>query len=95
MMTDNKTVTDKKNIDDTGIQRTAMQKELVISRLRERGCRITRQRMILLDIILGEECSSCKEIYYKAAKQDSKIGNSVQNGEYTGGYWGDQQKKYV
>ena len=35
MMTDNKTVTDKKNIDDTGIQRTAMQKEIVISRLRE------------------------------------------------------------
>ena len=77
MMTDNKTVTDKKNIDDTGIQRTAMQKEIVISRLRERGCRITRQRMILLDIILGEECSSCKEIYYKAAKQDSKIGSAT------------------
>ena len=77
MMIDNKTVTDKKNIDDTGIQRTAMQKEIVISRLRERGCRITRQRMILLDIILGEECSSCKEIYYKAAKQDSKIGSAT------------------
>ena len=77
MMTDNKTVTDKKNIDDTGIQRTAMQKEIVISRLRARGCRITRQRMILLDIILGEECSSCKEIYYKAAKQDSKIGSAT------------------
>ena len=77
MMTNERLETDKKSIDDTGIQRTAMQKEIVISRLRERGCRITRQRMILLDIILGEECSSCKEIYYKAAKQDSKIGSAT------------------
>ena len=56
MMTNERLETDKKSIDDTGIQRTEMQKEIVISRLRERGCRITRQRMILLDIILGEEC---------------------------------------
>ena len=73
-MTNERLETDKKSIDDTGIQRTEMQKEIVISRLREMGCRITRQRMILLDIILGEECSSCKEIYYKATKQDSRIG---------------------
>lgn len=33
--------------------------------------------MILLDIILGEECSSCKEIYYKATKQDSRIGSAT------------------
>ena len=77
MMTNERLETDKKSIDDTGIQRTEMQKEIVISRLRERGCRITRQRMILLDIILGEECSSCKEIYYKAVKQDSRIGSAT------------------
>lgn len=76
-MASDKIETEKNNIDDTGIQRTAMQKEMVISRLRERGCRITRQRMMLLDIILGEECSSCKEIYYKAAKQDSRIGSAT------------------
>ena len=76
-MTNERLETDKKSIDDTGIQRTEMQKEIVISRLRERGCRITRQRMILLDIILGEECSSCKEIYYKAAKKDSSIGTAT------------------
>ena len=76
-MASDKIETEKNNIDDTGIQRTAMQKEIVISRLRERGCRITRQRMMLLDIILGEECSSCKEIYYKAAKQDSRIGSAT------------------
>ena len=54
-----------------------MQKEpksIIISKLRERGCRISRQRRIILDIILDEDCSCCKEIYYKACKQDSSIG---------------------
>lgn len=54
--------------------RTRMQKEMVLQRLRENGCRITKQRRILLDIILQEECASCKEIYYKAAALDSSIG---------------------
>ena len=54
--------------------RTKMQKELVLQRLKENGCRITKQRKILLDIILQEECASCKEIYYKAAALDSSIG---------------------
>ena len=51
-----------------------MQKEMVLQRLKENGCRITKQRKILLDIILQEECASCKEIYYKAAALDSSIG---------------------
>ena len=54
--------------------RTRMQKELVLQRLKENGCRITKQRKILLDIILQEECASCKEIYYKAVSTDSAIG---------------------
>ena len=54
--------------------RTKMQKEMVLQRLKENGCRITKQRKILLDIILQEECASCKEIYYKAAALDSSIG---------------------
>ena len=54
--------------------RTQMKRELLIQKLREQGCRITRQRRILLDIILEEECSCCKEIYYKALQKDSSIG---------------------
>ena len=54
--------------------RTRMQKEIVLQRLKENGCRITKQRKILLDIILQEECASCKEIYYKATATDSSIG---------------------
>lgn len=51
-----------------------MKKEDVIEKLREQGCRITKQRRMLLDIILEEECSCCKEIYYKASKIDKTIG---------------------
>ena len=54
--------------------RTRMQKEMVLQRLKENGCRITKQRKILLDIILQEECASCKEIYYKAVALDSSVG---------------------
>ena len=39
--------------------------------------RITKQRMMLLDIILEEDCSCCKEIYYKASKIDPKIGTAT------------------
>lgn len=45
--------------------------------LKKRGCRITKQRMMLLDIILEEDCSCCKEIYYKASKLDPKIGTAT------------------
>ncbi len=51
-----------------------MQKDTIIQKMKERGCRITKQRMLLLDIILEQDCSSCKEIYYKASKVDNAIG---------------------
>ena len=58
-------------------RRTQMQKELIIQRLKEEGCRITKQRQMLLDIILEEDCSCCKEIYYRASKRDPKIGTAT------------------
>lgn len=54
-----------------------MQRDGIIQRLKERGCRITKQRLVLLDIILNENCSCCKEIYYKAVKNDSSIGSAT------------------
>lgn len=54
-----------------------MQKEIIIQKLKERGCRITKQRLVLLDVILEEDCSCCKEIYYKASKKDSRIGTAT------------------
>lgn len=59
------------------LHRTEMQKELVIQKLREKGFRITKQRQMLLDVILQEECASCKEIYYKAKKEDVRIGTAT------------------
>lgn len=49
-------------------------KEYVIQVLKKNGCRITAQRRILIDIILENECCCCKEMYYKALKQDPSIG---------------------
>lgn len=58
----------------TGQQRSSMQREMILEKLRERGCRITRQRLNLIDVILENECSSCKEIFYKAQEQDDRVG---------------------
>ncbi len=60
-----------------GYQRTLMQKEMIIQKLKDQGCRITKQRLMLLDIILQEECSCCKEIYYKASRLDPNIGSAT------------------
>ena len=49
-------------------------KDEIIQRLKENGCRITKQRKILIDIILENDCTSCKEIYYKASQEDKRIG---------------------
>ena len=48
--------------------------EIIIRKLKEHGYRITKQRKMLLRIILSDQCSSCKEIYYKAAERDPSIG---------------------
>lgn len=55
---------------------TAMnrEKEQIIERLKANGCRMTKQRQVLLDIILENRCCSCKEIYYQASKKDETIG---------------------
>ncbi len=49
-------------------------KDNILKKLKEQGKRITRQRIMLLDIILEESCSCCKEVYYKAIKLDPSIG---------------------
>lgn len=46
----------------------------IVRQLKERGYRITNQRKLLLEIILSDELSSCKEIYFAAKKLDDKVG---------------------
>ena len=49
-------------------------REVIIHKLKEKGCRITKQRIMIIDIVLENECSCCKEIYYEASKIDNHIG---------------------
>ena len=51
-----------------------MQRELVLQKLKEKGFRITKQRIAVIDSILENDCSSCKEIFYKTAKINKNIG---------------------
>ncbi|MBE5910944.1 transcriptional repressor [Pseudobutyrivibrio sp.] len=53
------------------------QRQQILQQLREAGCRITKQRMIILDIILNGEPSCVKEIYREAIKQDKNIGTAT------------------
>lgn len=46
----------------------------IIQLLRENGYRLTSQRKLILNIILEDECCSCKEIYYKVLLRDSSVG---------------------
>lgn len=55
-------------------QNARLQREIIMDKLKEKGCRITKQRANLIDIILENEVSSCKEIFYKALEQDVNIG---------------------
>lgn len=49
----------------------------VITQLKENGHRITAQRKLLLEIILENEYSSCKEIYFAAKEKDQKMGMAL------------------
>ena len=64
-------------------QTTKMQREIILTKLKEKGCRITKQRLRLIDIILQNECSSCKEIFYRALEEDDKLGsrNCIPHGQ--------------
>lgn len=64
----------KKTHDTRSYQNTKMQKDIIIKKLKSKGCRITKQRLLIIDIILQHECSCCKEIYYKASSVDESIG---------------------
>ena len=67
-------------------------RDKIIKMLKDRGCRMTKQRRILLDIILEDNCSSCKEIYYRASKKDKS--NGIPYAQCTGGNWRGYKKKY-
>ena len=51
-----------------------MQKSTIIEKLREQGFRITKQRELWIDIILGDTCKCCKEVYFEATRHEPGLG---------------------
>lgn len=59
---------------DSKVQEGKMDQASVLRLLRQKGYRITKQRENLIEVILEGNCTSCKEIYFKASKKDAGIG---------------------
>ena len=77
-LTDNHSKPERKSAYETrNYHTTKMQREKIIEALKDSGCRITKQRLTILDIILENECSCCKEMYFKATRMDDKIGTAT------------------
>lgn len=53
------------------------QKEHIVEELQRRGKRITKQRLLMLDVILSEDWGSCKEIYYEVSRRDPAVGKAT------------------
>ena len=51
-----------------------MSNEFVISLLKDKGFRITKQRKLIIEIILNNDGASCKEIYHKVVSKDNTVG---------------------
>lgn len=56
------------------IKKETDEKEAILETFKSQGFRITKQRKIVIDIILENDCSCCKDIYYQANKIDPNIG---------------------
>lgn len=60
--------------DNLVLEKIIDRKEVILHKLKNQGCRITRQRKLIIDIILNNEFSCCKEIYWEAIRRDPSIG---------------------
>ncbi len=49
-------------------------KEQLLRTLRANGLKITKQRKLVIDIIMNQEFHTCKDIYQYASTIDPKIG---------------------
>ena len=51
-----------------------MTSEQVIEKLKNDGCRITKQRKLIIDVIMNNSFNSCKDIYYQVTEKDKTVG---------------------
>ena len=56
------------------IGRAQLGKEDIYTMLKEQGFRLTEQRRTIVDVIVNEDYSCCKEVYIMAHKRDESIG---------------------
>ena len=49
-------------------------KQAVLEKLREKGFRVTKQRKLILEVILEGTCTSSKEIYACVRQKDPSVG---------------------
>lgn len=52
----------------------SLEKHAILEKLRDSGFRITKQRELILDVILEGACTSSKEIYASAKQKDPSVG---------------------
>ena len=57
--------------------RDEQMKESILREIQKRGMRITKQRSMILDVILEKKWTDCKEIYYEAVRRDPNVGLST------------------
>jgi len=67
-------VQQSKQLDDQPFTTVVHKEALIINEIKKRGLKITNQRKIIIDSILKNKCSSCKEIYYQVLMKDPNIG---------------------
>ena len=53
------------------------QKKDIVNEFQRLGKRITKQRMVILGVILEQNWTDCKEVYYEAVQRDSTVGLST------------------
>ena len=56
------------------------QKKDIVNEFRRLGKRITKQRMVILDVILEQNWTDCKEVYYEAVQRDSTVDFPLSTG---------------
>lgn len=56
------------------LEKIINKRKIVIDDLKKRGYKITKKRLLIIDIILNNRCACCKEIYWEAVQRDPSIG---------------------
>ena len=68
---------DNKKFECFSVRDSKLKREKIIGRLREKGYRVTKQRKLIIDVVLKGDCTCCKEVYCEVKKKYSTIGKAT------------------